>query len=161
MFLNKLQIILIVVIIPIGLIYLYTESQNASVKDLFIPGASVMRIDEVPIRVEIANSNNERIKGLSDRKDLKNVDGLLFVYPEAGYYSIWMKDMNFPIDIIWIGEDLKVVGIDKNIGPDTYPKSFRPPVPVKYILETNVRYSDTYDIHAGQSVILPPDYLDN
>lgn len=48
-----------------------------------------------------------------------------------------MKDMNFPIDIVWIGEDWKVVSINTLVNPDTYPEVFYPALPVKYVLELN------------------------
>jgi uncharacterized membrane protein (UPF0127 family) len=161
MFLNKLQFIIIIILIPIGLLYLYSENKGVSMWDLFLPGASVIRIDEVPIRVEIANSHEERVNGLSGRESLEDVSGLFFVFPEPGYHSIWMKDMRFPIDIIWISEDLLVVGIDANVSPDTYPDLFRPPEPAKYVLETNARYANIFGLRVGHAVTLPPDFLEN
>jgi len=158
---NKIQIILIAILIPLGFLYLYAENQDVSLWDLFLPGAAVMHIGDTPIRVEIAESNEERVAGLSGRKDLENVSGLLFIFPEPDYHAIWMKDMRFPIDIIWISEDLTVIGVEKNLRPDTYPTRFRPSSPAKYALETNIHYADTFGIHTGQKVTLPPGYLEN
>ena len=161
MILNKLQIILISILIPLGALYLYVENKDVSLWDLFIPGASVIRIGNIPIRVEIVNSYEERATGLSGRNSLEGIDGLLFVFPEADYHAIWMKNMKFPIDIIWISEDLTVISIEKNVTPQSYPNLFRPPRPAKYILETNIHYADTFGIRTGQSVILPKGYLEN
>jgi uncharacterized membrane protein (UPF0127 family) len=160
MFLNRIQIAIIVILIPIGLLYLYANSQNTSVWDLFRPSATVIHIEDTPIRVEIADSDQERITGLSGRESLEGINGLLFVFAEADYHSIWMKDMRFPIDIIWISEDLMVIGVEKNVTPETYPRLFRPSSPAKYVLETDIHYADTFGIRAGQKVTLPNEYLD-
>jgi len=54
------------------------------------------------VEVEIADTQTARIQGLSGRESLAENSGMLFLWPEADYYSIWMKEMKFPIDIIWI-----------------------------------------------------------
>lgn len=161
MFLTRVQLVIILILVPVGLLFLYAENKDASIWDFFTPGEPVMRIGEIPIRVEIADTNSERVTGLSGRPKLEGIEGLLFVFPENDYHGIWMKDMHFPIDIIWISEDLEVVGIHKNISPRTYPEVFRPPEPAKYVVETNIHYVDTFGISVGQKVILPPKYLDN
>lgn len=161
MLLNKLQIIVIAIIIPVGLLFMFLRSEDAGIGDLLSPGVPVMHIDDVPIRVEIADSMMERTTGLSGRESLDNVNGLLFIFPEPDHHAIWMKDMRFPIDIVWISEDLRVVDIDKNVSPDTYPELFRPQEPAKYVLETNARYVDTFGLQIGDSVRLPNQLLDN
>jgi len=157
---QKIQIIFFVVLVPAALLYVYLERDNLNIRDFFAPTASVMRINNVPIRVEIASTPNERMRGLSGREELSRIDGLLFVFPEPGYHQIWMKDMLFSIDIIWIDENLQVIGIDKNISPNTYPRLYRPERPAKYILETGVHFSDTYSLREGHMVQLPPKLLE-
>lgn len=149
------------ILIPIGILYWYTETRNISLNNILLPGTPVVHIGNVTHRVEIANTEEERKKGLSGRTELKNVDGLLFVFPETAFHSIWMKDMLFPIDIIWIGEDLKIINIEKNVTPDTYPRNFRPDQPARYVIETKIHYSDTFGIRPGQEVKLPQNYLED
>lgn len=153
--LNKIQVLIIVFLIPIGLLYWYTDKYDVSVTEVFLPTVPILHIGDMSIRVEVARSDAERVQGLSGRDSLESLKGLLFIFPEAGYYPIWMKDMNFPIDIVWISEDLEVVDIDREVSPDTYPRSFRPSEPVRYILETNAHYADTFGIRIGQKVTLP------
>lgn len=160
MTLNKIQIIIIAILIPAGLLFWYLDKENATVDDLLRPGVPVMHIDDIPIRVEIADSMMERTTGLSGREKLESVNGLLFVFPEADFHAIWMKDMRFPIDIIWISEDLRVVDIDRNVSPDTYPELFRPQEPAMYVLETNARYVDTFGIQVGDNVRLPGELVE-
>lgn len=87
------------------------------------------------LRVEIADEADERIKGLSGRESLGKDEGLLMVFPTPGYHGIWMKKMRFAIDVIWLDESGCVVNTAAGIRPDSYPKTFRPFVPAKYILE--------------------------
>ena len=47
---------------------------------------------------------------------------MIFVFPKDSDYAFWMKDMNFPLDMVWVSADFHVVGIEKNVmpGPMTY-----------------------------------------
>ena len=109
-------------------------------------------INDTILEVEIAEKMIQQQKGLSGRKELEENKGMLFVYEEPHIPSFWMKDMNFPIDIIWINEDNKIIGIEKNVNPDTYPQTFTPPDPVLSVLEVNAGWSDAYNIEIGDSI---------
>jgi len=158
---NKLQFLIIIAIVVFGSLHLYARSQDVTLWELFLTPISRMHIGEMPLLVEIANSPEERTQGLSGRKKLEKIDGMLFVYPETDYHRIWMKDMNFPIDIIWIDEDLTVINIERNVHPDTYPNSFKADRPARYAVETNVHFSDTFGLRPGLKVRLPADYLED
>lgn len=112
------------------------------------------------ISVEIADSEEERKQGLSGRTSLGKESGLLFVFDPPKKPSFWMKDMNFPIDIIWIS-DLTVIGIEKNVAPepgvdDQNLRLYFPPDNVNYVLEINAGEADQYNIKIGDSITLPP-----
>lgn len=96
-----------------------------------------LKIGEAIFNVELADSPEKREKGLSGRKSLAESRGMLFVFDQPDFYSFWMKEMLFPIDIIWIGKDLKIIDITKDVWPDTYPKNFKPSSPIKYAIEVN------------------------
>lgn len=88
--------------------------------------------------VEIASSYKERMKGLSGRKSI-GCGGLLFVFNGEGRHSIWMPNMKFPIDIIYISKGKEVVDVKHealpiSADPRTW-KIFRPGEKAKYILE--------------------------
>jgi len=100
-------------------------------------GAGEVSIEGKTFKVEIADNDIERAKGLSGREFLAQGHGILFIFPQPGVYGFWMKDMNFSIDIVWLDEDLKVVGIEQNVGPETFPQTFYPPVHIKYVVEVN------------------------
>jgi len=87
------------------------------------------------IRATLADSPEERTQGLSGTDKLRDGSGMLFVWEESGYWAIWMKDMKYSIDIIWLNEEKSIVTIKEQADPKTYPKSFSPSVPAKYVLE--------------------------
>jgi uncharacterized membrane protein (UPF0127 family) len=83
----------------------------------------------------MAATDAAREQGLSDRTSLPKDSGMLFVFPNAGVYGFWMKDMHFPLDIVWIGADKKVYGVVPGVTPETFPEIFYPPVDILYVLE--------------------------
>lgn len=60
------------------------------------------------IHAEIANTDAERRKGLSDREAISPFTGMLFLFPKSDVYAFWMKDTHIPLDIIWL-QDKKIV----------------------------------------------------
>ena len=91
-------------------------------------------------------------QGLSGRNKLKEDEGMLFVFNHIGQYPFWMKDMNFAIDIIWLGEDLSVVFIKKNALPESYPETFTPSQNAKYVLEVSSQFLKKNNIKIGDKV---------
>ncbi len=151
---HKLQVLILFLLVPFLGLYLFAKSEGIPMREIFSPGTPVAHVGEIPITVEIVDSVSERTRGLSGRTEMKTA-GMLFVFDESDYHGIWMKDMYFPIDIIWIDESLTVVGIERGVRPDSYPKTFRPPVPVRYAIETEDRYTETFGIGVGAKVRLP------
>jgi uncharacterized membrane protein (UPF0127 family) len=117
-----------------------------------------VRIGSATIRAEIADTPEERSRGLSGRERLPENQGILFIFEEPGTYGFWMRGMRFPIDIVWISKDKKVVGITKNIPlpqpgiKDSELKIYYPPSPVLYVLETNAGWSEANQIKVGDIV---------
>lgn len=63
--------------------------------------------------LEVADSDAEREKGLGGRESLREECGMLFVFEKPGRYAFWMKDMRFPLDIIWLlGNEVVFVAPD-------------------------------------------------
>ena len=99
--------------------------------------AQFLYVGGTQFTVDVASTNADRAKGLSGREDLAPGHGLLFAFAQEGFYSFWMKDMNFPIDIVWIDSDWVVRDITQNIAPESFPASYRSFVPIQYVLEVN------------------------
>ena len=85
--------------------------------------------------VEIADTSSLREKGLSGHKKLSADQGMLFVFQESQQYGFWMKDMLFPIDIIWFDSNRKIVDVWENATPESYPKIFTPRALSLFVLE--------------------------
>lgn len=113
-------------------------------KSITIQGARVV--------VDVADTEDARQKGLSGRQSLLDGRGLLMVFPSDVFPGIWVKDMRFPIDIIWIDSDWKVVQVTPDIAPATIPKIFYPDYYVRYILEVPADFADVHAIKPGDKV---------
>lgn len=109
-------------------------------------------INSTVLSVDISDSDCKRVLGLSGKTSL-NEEGMLFVFNEVGNHGFWMKDMNFPIDILWIGTDYKIIGIENNVSPDSYPKSFGETYLAKYVLEVQANFSLKNKIKLGDKII--------
>lgn len=112
-----------------------------------------IRIGKNILNVEVADNLTKRATGLSFRESIGENEGMLFVFEEPIEAKFWMKNMKFSIDIIWIDENLKVVGIEKNISPDTYPQEFKSPGKIKYAIEVNAGWTDSHKIKKGDKLI--------
>lgn len=111
-----------------------------------------VKISEVLLSVNIADSNCKRTLGLSGKPSL-NEEGMMFVFEKMGNYTFWMKNMLFPIDIIWIDDNFNIVGIEKNLSPDSYPKSFGEKYQALYVLEVPTSYSEKNNIKVGDKIV--------
>lgn len=101
------------------------------------------------IQVEIADTPTKRELGLSGRFSLSPDSGMLFVFENPGSYFFWMKDMNFPIDMVWINALKKVTGINYNVSPDSFPETFSSFEQVQFVLELNAGDANKFDIATG------------
>jgi uncharacterized membrane protein (UPF0127 family) len=112
-------------------------------------------VGDVPVRASVADTLSSRIKGLSGTPFLPDDVVKLFAFGVAGPHSIWMKDMNYAIDILWATEDGEIVHIEESVSPETYPSSFSSPVPAWYVVETNAGFVEMHGITLGDKITLP------
>lgn len=129
------------------------ESTSQAKKNNFVD----VSINELRIEAEIVNTPASRNKGLSGRNSLRINSGLFFIFEKSANYTFWMKDMMFPIDIIWIDENKRIVHISENASPEPGKKDreltrYFPPKPVKYVLEINAGISKLHNLQAGDLV---------
>jgi len=112
----------------------------------------VAKIDNKAIKVEVASSASQQEKGLGGKSCIGAGQGMLFVYDKPDYYECWMKDMRFPIDIIWISTNHKVVMVEENVQPSTFPDTFRNSKLAQYVLEISAGSSKDLGIKEGTSI---------
>lgn len=111
--------------------------------------ATTVYLKDTILNVDIAKTPGQRARGLSGRPPLGANEGMLFVHDTSDYHSIWMKDMNFPIDILWLNEYFTVVDIRRDVSPQTYPEKFVPDYPAKYVLEVQAGFAVANNIKIG------------
>ncbi len=77
----------------------------------------MVKLDDVVLEVQIADTDPRRASGLMFQDQLPFDQGMLLVFDSPNKRSIWMLNMQFSLDIIWIDGDGKVVHIEKNVPP--------------------------------------------
>ena len=117
-----------------------------------IDNISYVQMGGQNVKVDLALTEAEHTKGLSGKNELVENEGMLFVFDKPGKYSFWMKEMNFPIDIVWISSEMKVVYIKKNADPKLYPETYGPDTDAKYVLEVVAGFSDKNNLKVGDSL---------
>jgi hypothetical protein len=135
--------VLIITVFIAGLFLLKNNNKEENFQHVIING--------VTLKVDLATTSKEQEQGLSGRVGLKEDEGMLFIFDKPAPYAFWMKDMNFPIDMIWFGEDMHVVYIKRNATPESFPETFTPNQNAKYVLEVVSGFSDKNNIKDGDT----------
>jgi uncharacterized membrane protein (UPF0127 family) len=136
------------VIVVIFLALLFVFNKNNQVTD----SGKYIKIAGQEIKIDLAITKAEQNQGLSGRTPLKENEGMLFVFEKPGKYAFWMKDMNFPIDIVWLDSDLRVVYIKKDARPESYPEAFGSTEDASYVLEVVSGFSEKNNLTVGDTV---------
>ncbi len=109
------------------------------------------------LTAELAINKIELQRGLGERRYLEDDRGMLFIYEKDDYHSIWMKNMLFPLDIAWLDRQFNIIDIEYDVSPSTYPNSFKPRYPARYVLEVNAGYFKAHGITKGTTLKLIDD----
>ncbi|MBI2611007.1 DUF192 domain-containing protein [Candidatus Kaiserbacteria bacterium] len=129
-------------------------ADNFSASDSNVSASSTILIADRVVRVTVADTPEERERGLSGWKGLAEDEGMLFIFNEDGRYAFWMKDMEFPIDILWISRDGAIVHIEEYVAPETYPASFAPRREARYVVELPAGFVERRGVRIGELVRL-------
>lgn len=125
----------------------------------FLPNFSsspTAEINKHKVNVKVARTIDEKKKGLSKIKTLKESDGMVFPFDTSAKYPFWMRDVEFPLDIIYIQNDT-IVDIIKNAQPQAGKDVSQIPVltpkaDANFVLEVVGGYTDKYKIKIGDKV---------
>jgi uncharacterized protein len=127
---------------------------NTNVKDYeYLKG--YVNVDNFKILVDIALTDKQVQDGLSIKNTLNESQGMLFFLGEPRKASFWMKDMKFPIDIIWLDENFSIVHIEQELQPCTSIfncKSYMPNSEALYVLETINGFTKKHGLKIGDNV---------
>lgn len=124
-------------------------------KTSFFKKSPTVTIGDSKFEVSVADSQKEREVGLSETKSLPQDQGMIFLFEKPDYYSFWMKNMMFPIDIIYINKN-EIVTIQSNVQPPSNsienPIIYTPTKPSDKVLEINAGLSEKYKFKKGDKV---------
>jgi uncharacterized membrane protein (UPF0127 family) len=130
-----------------------TQADNQTLQKIGVYVTTILTIAQKSIEIDLADTPALRTRGLSGRTSLAPDHGMLFVFEKPDLHGFWMKEMNFSIDIIYIGADKKIVDIKKGVSPESYPMIFKPNQPALYVLEVPAGFSEENNIKVGNDVV--------
>ncbi|MDA0733920.1 MAG: DUF192 domain-containing protein [Chloroflexi bacterium] len=118
----------------------------------------LIRVGDATFTVEVADTSETRSKGLSGHPPLAANTGMLFVFDSESRFVFWMREMQFPLDFVWIGSDCSVADVTEDV-PEPPPDAnlsdlprYQPAVPVRYVLEINAGEIKAAGISKGDPV---------
>ena len=117
--------------------------------------------------VDVAETVEERAQGLSGRPSLGEGTGMLFIFEEESIHSFWMKEMQFPLDFLWIDGGCTVADITVDVPQPAEGTelsklpTYRPDVPAKFVLEINAGEAAARGISKGDAVAFGGTLNDN
>jgi uncharacterized membrane protein (UPF0127 family) len=106
------------------------------------------------IVAELARTDEERARGLMFRERLLPDEGMLFIFDQPDFYPFWMKNMSFPIDIIWLSPEAKIVYIASQVPPckkEPCP-SYQPYSKALYVIEVSAGFARKEKLKVGDRV---------
>jgi len=149
-------IILLAGIVIISLVLMFLPAPSAS-NTIDSQVKSLVIINGISISVDLAQTQAQREQGLSGREQLNAGEGMLFLFNEPDYLRFWMKDMNFPIDIIFIN-DKKIVDIVHNLPVPTkmdMPAAYTSKEKADRVLEIPAGTAESLNWQIGDVVATP------
>jgi len=109
-----------------------------------------IRVGGVEVRVEIADDEAERSKGLMFRDSLPENDGMLFVYESERSLGFWMRNTLIPLDIAYIDGKGRIVDIQQMEPRDETTHLSK--ADAMYALEMNAGWFEAHDVGLGDVV---------
>ncbi len=141
-----LSILGLLILIPILLIIKLVPSETHY---------KTVKISDVSIKAEVADTLAKRIEGLMSKKVLPDNQGMLFIFNEENHHGIWMMNMSFPIDILWINEDLEIVDIMDDVQPCKINcPVYLPDERALYVLEVNSGFTKKNKLQIGDTITI-------
>lgn len=111
-------------------------------------------INSMEFIVDISNDECKRSLGLSGRTSISDDGGMIFIFEDDASHGFWMKDMNFPLDILWLNKDGEIIWIENNIQPVTYPEIYGENVISRSVVEIKSGLVGEGNVKIGDRVII-------
>ena len=142
-----LGVLVFIIVAILGLAYVFVGNKNKIIS---------VKVGENIFRAEVAETMAQKMKGLSYRDSLDKDRAMYFDFGQEGEQGFWMMGMRFPIDIVWIKNNV-VVGIEKDVQapaagiPENALKIYYPPEAIDKVLEINAGLSEELGIKVGDN----------
>ena len=134
----------------------FASSQYSNTTSLNNDNATpFVKIGDKTVNVILAETPSEQSKGLAIKETMNEDEGMFFIFDKPQKYSFWMKDMKFPIDIIWADPTGKIVHIEENLQPCIFLlpcTSYSPDIDSLYVLEVVSNFTSKYNIKIGDKI---------
>jgi len=106
------------------------------------------------VTLEIASTPHQRSLGLMFRPSLPNDRGMLFLFPSPDRYGIWMKNMQIPLDILWLDDQKRIIHIEMNVPPCPHEPCliYHPDAPALYVIELPAGAATHANLRTGLSL---------
>ena len=111
---------------------------------------SSVKVGSHPLKVEVAADEPQRTQGLMFRKSLGREDGMLFVFDEPAYHSMWMKNTLIPLSVAFLDRDGVILNI-LDMEPQTL-DAHQAAGPALYAIETNAGWFAEHHVGPGERV---------
>ncbi|MFQ6672607.1 MAG: DUF192 domain-containing protein [Candidatus Tectimicrobiota bacterium] len=115
---------------------------------------------KVTFTVELAQTFEEQVRGLQGRPGLSPDSGMLFLYPDAAPRSFWMKDVGFPLDLVFADGQGRITEVLEHLPPCVGPvvrcPSYRTGSPARYVLELAAGQAAAHGLRLGDRLELVP-----
>ena len=127
----------------------FAAASLAALADLSFKTAHV-KVAGHPLKVELAVNEEQHMQGLMYRKSLGKDDGMLFVFDEPAYHSMWMKNTLIPLSVAFIDREGVILNI-LDMEPQTL-DSHMAAGPATYAIETNKGWYRDNGVKPGDKV---------
>ncbi|MBI2442931.1 MAG: DUF192 domain-containing protein [Candidatus Levybacteria bacterium] len=150
----KNLLIIVGLLILLAIAFFFTQNAlTGNTLNIFSKSAKAL-IGGQTFTLMVADTEREKGIGLSEKKSLAKNSGMIFPYDKKTTPTFWMRNMDFPIDILFVS-DGKIVTLYKNVKPPTGNQNlelYRPKVPIDSVIEIGGGVSDQYKVKEGDSV---------
>lgn len=120
---------------------------------------TTMQIGNKTFTLEIANTDQTKEHGLMERDSMPADHGMIFVFGSPTSNPFWMYHTRFPLDIIFIDSDARVIAIKPMKAYDTTPVGS--PRPYRWAIELNLGAAGTAGLKPGMTLRIPPDAMNS
>lgn len=136
--------LLMILLVVAGFWFLKQKVDHVSYKNI--------KIGSETFKLEVADTEAAREKGLGHRGNLPNNNGMLFDFKVDGDWRIWMANMHFNIDIAWLNKDGKILHIKANAEPGSYPEAYHADIPNRYVIEVPAKTFKNLNVKEGDVI---------